>query len=157
MDPKFTDKLNKAVKLFAGKDVELGKVGKLGIYSAYVAEVRSVDGKYFAQYDIDNGIIWTVGGQTATIDQISKQDQEDVLKVLKRIYAKKDYAFENEVEVTHQYTDEKAEVRDEITYCLRGKDFSAYLNKNWVIGGDHLGSIEIDFDNENVESRGRCR
>ncbi|WP_259392143.1 hypothetical protein [Paenibacillus thiaminolyticus] len=84
MDPKSTEKLNKAVKLFAGKDVELQKVGKLGVYSAYIAEVRSVDGKYFAQYDIDTGIIWTVGGQTATLDQISKQDQEDVLKAVER-------------------------------------------------------------------------
>ncbi|MCM3342861.1 hypothetical protein M3650_30610 [Paenibacillus sp. MER TA 81-3] len=31
VDPKFTDKLNKAVKLFAGKDVEWQKVGKLGV------------------------------------------------------------------------------------------------------------------------------
>ncbi|TDL48759.1 hypothetical protein E2R60_25510 [Paenibacillus dendritiformis] len=153
VDPKFTEKLNKAVKLFAGKDVELQKAGKLGIYSAYIAEVRSIDGKYFAQYDIDTGIIWTVGGQTATLDQISKQDQEEVLKALKGIYAKKDYVFDNEVEVTHQYTDEKAEVRDERTYRLRGKDFSADLNKDWVIGGDHLISIEIYFDKQELDPK----
>ncbi|WP_240463667.1 hypothetical protein [Paenibacillus apiarius] len=153
VDPKFTEKLNKAVKLFAGKDVELQKAGKLGVYSAYTAEVRSVDGKYFARYDIDTGIIWTVGGQTATLDQISKQDQEAVLKALKGIYEKKDYAFDNEVEVTHQYTDEKAEVRDEITYSLRGKDFSADLNKNWVIGEDGLSSIKIDFDKNELDPK----
>ncbi|MDU5144972.1 MAG: hypothetical protein E6230_22630 [Paenibacillus dendritiformis] len=153
VDPKFTEKLNKAVKLFAGKDVELQKAGKLGIYSPYVAEVRSVDGKYFAQYDIDTGTIWTVGGQTATLEQISKQDQEEVLKALKGLYAKKDYVFDNEVKVTHQYTDEKAEVRDEITYTLRGKDFSASLNKNWVIGGDSLSYITIDFDKNELDPK----
>ncbi|WP_374017930.1 hypothetical protein ABU162_28225 [Paenibacillus thiaminolyticus] len=36
VDPKFTEKLNKAVKIFAGKDVELQEVGKLGVYSAYI-------------------------------------------------------------------------------------------------------------------------
>ncbi|WP_259392142.1 hypothetical protein [Paenibacillus thiaminolyticus] len=72
---------------------------------------------------------------------------------MKGIYAKKDYAFDNEFEVIHQYTDEKAEVRDEITYRLRGKDFSADLNKNWVIGGDHLSSIEIDFDKKELDAK----
>ncbi|CAH8243063.1 hypothetical protein WJ0W_000272 [Paenibacillus melissococcoides] len=81
------------------------------------------------------------------------QDQEEVLKALKGIYAKKDYVFHNEVEVIHQYTDEKAEVRDERTYRLRGKDFSADLNKNWVIGGDHLSSIEIDFDKKELDPK----
>lgn len=152
VDPKFTEKLNRAVKLFAGKDVELQKVGKLGVNTATVAEVRSVDGKYFLEFDSETGRIWTVGGQTATIDQISKEEQEEVLKLLKGMYPKKNYAFENEVEVMHQYTDEKAELRDEISYYLRGKDFSASLNKNWIVQ-DHVDYIEIDFDKKELDPK----
>ncbi|MFW5438840.1 hypothetical protein [Paenibacillus apiarius] len=125
------------------------KVGKLGVNTATVAEVRSVDGKYFLEFDSETGRIWTVGGQTATIDQFSKQDQEEVLKVLKGMYAKKNYAFDKEVEVTHQYTDEKAELRDWITYRLKGKDFSAYLDKHGLVR-DHISHIEIYFDKKEL-------
>ncbi|OBY76303.1 hypothetical protein BBG47_27970 [Paenibacillus sp. KS1] len=161
IDPKWTEKLNQAVKLFAGEDVQLQKVGKLDFNNknaSKITEVRSVDGKYSLQFDYDTGIIWTVSGKTATIDQISKQEQEDVLKWLKAIYPKKKYAFDNEVEVIHQFTDEKlsktskAEVREEKTYELKGKDFSASLHKLDGIP-EHIGHITIDFDKKELDPK----
>ncbi|MCM3342862.1 hypothetical protein M3650_30615 [Paenibacillus sp. MER TA 81-3] len=72
--------------------------------------------------------------------------------MLKGMYPKKNYAFDKEVEVTHQYTDEKAELRDWITYRLKGKDFSAYLDKHGLVR-DHISHIEIYFDKKELDPK----
>ncbi|MFD3269653.1 hypothetical protein ACE3MS_05785 [Paenibacillus dendritiformis] len=161
VDPKFTGKLNQAVKLFAGKDVELQKVGKLDFNNkdlARLAEVRSVDGKYFVQFFYDIGMILVVGGQTATIDQISKQDQEEVLKWLKVIdakyakYAKKTYAFEQEVGVSSLFS-RNEKISKEKRYELKGIDFSTSsidFNDDGHMITDHL---RIDFDKKELDPK----
>ncbi|WP_268626810.1 hypothetical protein [Paenibacillus alvei] len=169
IDPKLAEKLNQAIKLFAGKDVELQKVGKRElIYNKVVAglaEVRSVDGKYCVQFDSlkDKEIILWVGGQT-TIDQISKQHQEEVLKWLKVIdakyakYAKKKYAFEQEVWVSKLNVRafnplDRVKLSKEKRYELKGKDFSTFsidFDDDGQLKTDYL---RIDFDKKELDPK----
>ncbi|NOJ69807.1 hypothetical protein [Paenibacillus alvei] len=166
IDPKLAEKLNQALKLFAGKDVELQKVGKRGlIYKKGLAEVRSVDGKYYVQFDgvKDKESILYVGGQTATIDQISKQHQEEVLKWLKVIdakyakYAKKQYAFEQEVWVSKRNVRayaplDRVKLSKEKRYELKGKDFSTF-SIDFDDGQLKTYYLRIDFDKKELDPK----
>lgn len=56
--------------------------------AANIVEVKSIDGKYNVKFVPEHGIIMSIESET-TIDKISKEDQDKVLKELKELYPKK--------------------------------------------------------------------
>ncbi|EPY08705.1 hypothetical protein PAALTS15_03997 [Paenibacillus alvei TS-15] len=126
IDQKLAAKLEKAVKQFAGKEIKLNMQGTSQSISDQV-QVKSVDGKYSVNFEEKTGEITTIRGYQ-TIDKVSKEDLSEVLKMLKGLYAKKDYTFDKEVHVDLHDVESKTPFS---MYSLNGKGFSALLMKNY--------------------------
>ncbi|MBG9795754.1 hypothetical protein ABD76_26175 [Paenibacillus dendritiformis] len=125
IDKKMAAELQKAVKQFAGKEIKLKDVGELDEMVGWVW-VHSEDETYSVAYIQKTKKIWHIRGKQS-IDRISKKDQDEILKVLKGMHAKKKYTFDKEVNVTEYYENPKEPFTH---YSLSGKDFSAFLLKN---------------------------
>ena len=125
IDKKLAAELQKAVKQFAGKEIKLQDVGELDEMLGWVW-VRSEDETYSVAYIQETKKIWNIRGKQS-IDRISKKDQDEILKVLKGMHAKKKYTFDKEVDVSEYYENPKQPFTQ---YSLSGKDFSAFLMKN---------------------------
>ncbi|WP_310735688.1 hypothetical protein [Paenibacillus thiaminolyticus] len=87
IDKKLAAELQKAVKQFTGKEITLQDVGELDEMLGWVWG-RSEDETYSVAYIQKTKKIWNIRGKQ-TIDRISKKDQDEILKVLKGMYAKK--------------------------------------------------------------------
>ncbi|RJG23502.1 hypothetical protein [Paenibacillus thiaminolyticus] len=74
-------KLQKAVKEFAGKEIKLN-LQDASLHISGLVEVKSADGKYGIDYQQKTGEIITITGNQS-IDKVSMEDQNEVLKVLK--------------------------------------------------------------------------
>lgn len=152
IDQKVAAKMQKAVHLFAGKDVKLQNVGELVRPNAPMAKVQSVDGVYQIFFDHKTGKVWTLTGKT-TIDKISKKDQDDVLKLLKKMYSGKAYAFDKEVLLERYYDDKKEQFSQDSTYLLNGKGFEVSLVKNDPDLKDYINRARIEFAKEELEAK----
>lgn len=152
IDKKVAAKLQKAVQKFAGKDVKLQNVGELVRPNDTMAKVQSVDEVYQLFFDHKTGQVWTLTGKT-TIDKISKKDQDDVLKLLKKMYSGKTYAFNKEVLLERYYDDKKEQFSPNSTYYLKGKDFKANIVKNDPDLKDYIHEAQIEFANEELEAK----
>ncbi|KJB84564.1 hypothetical protein AZ66_30395 [Paenibacillus sp. E194] len=152
IDKKVAAKLQKAVRQFAGKDVKLQNVGELVRANDTMAKVQSVDGGYQIFFDHKTGQVWTLNGKT-TIDKISKKDQDDVLKLLKKMYSGKTYAFDKEVILERYYEDKKEQFIPNSTYYLKGKGFNATLVKNDPDLKDYINQAQIEFAKEELEAK----
>ncbi|MDT8979137.1 hypothetical protein RQP50_23135 [Paenibacillus sp. chi10] len=150
---KLAAKLQKAVKQFAGKEIKLQDAAETTF--ATNAKVTSIDGKYVVHFDYQKGEVWEING-TIPIDKISKQDQEEVLKMLKGAYAKKTYVLDNEAVMKRRYDDKKEKLQDHyLSYSLTGKDFEVILVKEKL--GDtpveYVSGVRIKFAKEELESK----
>nr|WP_240463873.1 hypothetical protein [Paenibacillus apiarius] len=149
IDKKLAAELQKAVKQFAGKEIKLQDVGELDEMLGWVW-VRSEDETYSVAYIQKTKEIWSIRGKQ-TIDRISKKDQDEILKVLKGMHAKKKYTFDKEVDVSEYYENPKQPFTQ---YSLRGKDFSAFLLKN-MPGSKEKNRIgaAIEFSKNELDSK----
>ncbi|MEQ7053034.1 hypothetical protein ABN764_20540 [Paenibacillaceae sp. P-4] len=152
IDKKVAAKLQKAVQKFAGKDVKLQNVGELVRPNGTMAKVQSVDEVYQIFFDHKTGQVWTLNGKT-TIDKISKKDQDDVLKLLKKMYSGKTYALDKEVILERYYEDKKGQFSQESTYYLKGKGFEVSLVKNDPDLKDYINRARIEFAKEELEAK----
>ncbi|MCM3293355.1 hypothetical protein M3661_24930 [Paenibacillus sp. MER 180] len=152
IDKKVAAKLQKAVQKFAGKDVKLQNVGELVRSNDTMARVQSVDGVYQIFFDHKTGKVWTLNGKT-TIDKISKKDQDDVLKLLKKMYSGKTYALDKEVILERYYDDKKEQFSQDSTYLLKGKGFEVSLVKNDPDLKDYINRARIEFAKEELEAK----
>ncbi|WP_268626809.1 hypothetical protein [Paenibacillus alvei] len=150
IDKKTADKLQKAVRKFSGKDVKLQNVGELVRANDTMAKVQSVDEVYQIFFDHKTGKVWTLSGKT-TIDKITKKDQDDVLKLLKKMYSGKAYVFDKEVLLERYYDDKKEQFSQNSTYYLKGKDFKANIVKNDPDLKDYIHEAQIEFAKEELE------
>lgn len=150
IDKKLVPKLQKAVKQFAGKEVKLQDVGEFDNEARTVIEVKSEDGNYRAYFEHKSGRIWGVSGDT-TIDQIGKKDQDEILKILKGMYSKKTYAFDEEVVMYTNYDDKNEKLTEHITYQLRGTDFTVSLD-TWP-QDKRLYGANIKFVKKELDSK----
>ncbi|MEC0064545.1 hypothetical protein P4H37_13755 [Paenibacillus thiaminolyticus] len=148
IDKKMAAKLHKAVSQFAGKEIKLKEVAEDP--AANIVEVKSIDGKYNVKFVPEHGIIMSIESET-TIDKISKEDQDKVLKELKELYPKKKYVFNKEVPMSQSYDNQKEKLEDGVSYLLRGKDFSASLTKN--DSSTNVGFIVIDIDKKELDPK----
>ncbi|WP_268624889.1 hypothetical protein [Paenibacillus alvei] len=152
IDKKVAAKLQKAVQKFAGKDVKLQNVGELVRPNGTMAKVQSVDEVYQIFFDHKTGQVWTLNGKT-TIDKISKKDQDDVLKLLKKMYSGKTYALDKEVILERYYEDKKGQFSQESAYFLKGKGFKVTLVKNDPDLKDYINRAWIEFAKEELEAK----
>ncbi|MGG4398185.1 hypothetical protein ABEX25_28345 [Paenibacillus thiaminolyticus] len=150
IDKKLVPKLQKAVKQFAGKEIKLRDVGEFSNEARTVVEVKSEDGNYRAYFEHKSGRIWSVSGDT-TIDKIGKKDKDEILKILKGMYAKKKYTFDKEVVMFTNYDDKKEKLTEHITYQLRGKNFTVSLD-TWPQDKRVYG-VNIKFDKKELDSK----
>jgi len=153
IDQKLAAKLQKAIKVYAGKEIKLKNVGEKIEFSPS-AKVDSVDGKYAIRFIIDNGKIWGID-EKVTIDKISKEDQEKILTVLKKAYANKTYAFNKEVIMQRGYDGEKEKLGVNLSYTLTGKDFDvsfAKENSAKELKGT-VGGFKIQFTKEELDPK----
>jgi len=153
IDQKLAAKLQKAIKIYAGKEIKLKNFGEKIEFSPS-AKVDSVDGKYAIRFIIDNGKIWEID-EKVTIDKISKEDQEKILTVLKKAYANKTYAFNKEVIMQRGYDGEKEKLGANLSYTLTGKDFEvsfAKENSAKELKGT-VGGFKIQFTKEELDPK----
>ncbi|MDU5146119.1 MAG: hypothetical protein E6230_28640 [Paenibacillus dendritiformis] len=141
------------IKQYAGKEIKLKNVGEK-IEFSLSAKVESVDGKYAISFHIDGGKIWEVS-EKITIDKISKEDQEKILKVLKKAYANKTYEFNKEVIMHRGYDGEKEKLGVNLSYELTGEDFNIFFLKE-NSAKEHkgrVGGFEIKFTKEELDPK----
>ena len=153
IDQKLAAKLQKAIKIYAGKEIKLKNFCEKIEFSPS-AKVDSVDGKYAIRFIIDNGKIWEID-EKVTIDKISKEDQEKILTVLKKAYANKTYAFNKEVIMQRGYDGEKEKLGVNLSYTLTGKDFEvsfAKENSAKELKGT-VGGFKIQFTKEELDPK----
>ncbi|MGG0814302.1 hypothetical protein ABE142_16815 [Paenibacillus alvei] len=153
IDQKLAAKLQKAIKVYTGKEIKLKKVGEK-IELSPSAKVESIDGKYAIRFNIEGGKIWGVD-EKVTIEKISKEDQGVILKVLKKAYANKSYAFNKEVIMHRGYDGEKEKLGVNLSYRLTGKDFEvsfAKENSAKELKGT-VGGFKIQFTKEELDPK----
>ncbi|MGG4397609.1 hypothetical protein ABEX25_25250 [Paenibacillus thiaminolyticus] len=148
IDKKMAAKLHKVVSQFAGKEIKLKDVAENP--EDDVLLYKSIDGKYSINFVPDLGIITSIGSKT-TIDKISKEDQEKVLKALKELYPKKKYVFNKEVRISQSYDNQKEKLEDGVSYWFEGKDFSASLTQN--DSSKDVGFIAINFEKKELDPK----
>ncbi|TQR40402.1 hypothetical protein [Paenibacillus popilliae] len=149
IDKTMAAKLQKAVKQFAGKEVKLQDTAE-DIRDSD-AKVKSVDGKYVVYFNYKKGEVWSMDG-TIPLDKISKEDQEKILKALKRVYAKKTYVLDKEVVLHRLYDGKKEKLKDDyFLYRLTGKDFEA----DWALygGPGSVSRVAIKLAKEDLDSK----
>ncbi|BFH62889.1 hypothetical protein [Paenibacillus azoreducens] len=154
IDNKLAAKLQKAIKQYAGKEIKLKNVGEKIESSPDGAKVESVDGKYAILFNVGSGGIWGIE-EIVTIDKISKEDQEKVLKVLKGAYANKTYNFNKEVIMHRGYDGDKEKLGVTLSYKLTGKDFEVYFFKENTpkMPKDEVSAFEIRFTKEELDPK----
>lgn len=145
IDKKLAARLQKAVKQFAGKEIKLQDAAESITDSD--AKVTSIDGKYVVHFDYKKGEVWSIDG-TVPLDKISKEAQEEVLKVLKEAYAKKTYVLDKEVVLTKPYDGKKEKLKDYFSYTLTGKDFEAIWS-----GTGFVREVTIKLAKEELDSK----
>ncbi|WP_430112453.1 hypothetical protein [Paenibacillus sp. B1-33] len=153
IDQKLAAKLQKAIKVYTGEEIKLKKVGEK-IELSPSAKVESVDGKYAIRFNIEGGKIWGID-EKVTIEKISKEDQGVILKVLKKAYENKSYAFNKEVIMHRGYDGEKEKLGVNLSYTLTGKDFDvSFLKENSTkeLTGT-VGGFKIRFTKEELDPK----
>ncbi|NOJ74145.1 hypothetical protein [Paenibacillus alvei] len=153
IDQKLAAKLQKAIKVYAGKEIKLKNFGEK-IELSMSAKVESVDGKYAVRFNVESGGIWQVD-EKVTIDTISKEDQEKILKVLKKAYANKNYVFNKEVIMMRDYDGKKEKLGAPLSYQLTGKDFEVYFFKENIpkMPKNEVSAFTIKFTKEELDPK----
>lgn len=153
IDQKLAAKLQKAIKVYAGKEIKLKDFGEK-IELSISAKVESVDGKYAVRFNVESGVIWQIE-EKVTIDKISKEDQAKVLKVLKGAYANKTYVFDKEVIMQRDYDGKNEKLGVALSYKLTGKDFEVYFFKENApkMPKDAVSAFTIKFTKEELDPK----
>ncbi|GAV12817.1 hypothetical protein RQP50_16695 [Paenibacillus sp. chi10] len=154
IDQRLAAKLQKAIKVYAGKEIKLKNVGEKIELAPHAAKVESVDGKYAVRFSVGSGGIWQVD-EKVTIDKISKEDQEKVLKVLKGAYANKTYVFDKEVIMQRDYDGKNEKLGVGLSYQLTGKDFEVYYFKENApkMPKNEVSAFTIKFTKEELDPK----
>jgi hypothetical protein len=154
IDNKLAAKLQKAIKQYAGKEIKLKNVGEKIEFSPDGVKVESVDGTYAIRFNAGNSKIWQIE-EKVTIDKVSKEDQDKVLKVLKGAYANKTYDFNKEVIMQRGYDGDKEKLGVPLSYKLTGKDFEVYFFKENApqMPKDEVSAFEIKFTKEELDPK----
>lgn len=153
IDKKMADKLKKAMKELAGKEIKLQDVGESYSGSVRSATVRSVDGKHSIDFNPKTGKIWW-GFAKISSDEVSKEDRNKVLQRLKELYANKSYVLSNEVEMQRRYDEKQAKFVD-TNYVFTEKDFYISLYKPGAgpKAKDQLNGFSIKVDAKELDPK----
>ena len=153
IDKKMADKLKKAMKELAGKEVKMQDVGESYSGSGGSATIRSVDDKYSIDFNPKTGEIgW--GFAKISIDEVSKEDRNKVLKRLKELYPNKTYVLSNEVEMRRRYDDKQGKFVD-TNYFFKEEDFYISLYKPGAgsKAKDQLNGFSIKVDAKELDPK----
>ncbi|WP_289356977.1 MULTISPECIES: hypothetical protein [unclassified Paenibacillus] len=153
IDKKMADKLKKAMKELAGKEVKMQDVGESYSGSGGSATIRSVDDKYSIDFNPKTGGIWW-GFAKISIDEVSKEDRNKVLQRLKELYPNKTYVLSNEVEMQRRYDDKQAKFVD-TRYVFTEEDFYISLYKPGAgsKANDQLNGYSITVDAKKLDPK----
>ncbi|EPY06847.1 hypothetical protein PAALTS15_13237 [Paenibacillus alvei TS-15] len=153
IDKKIADKLKKAMKELAGKEIKLQDAGET--YKGLVgsATVRSVDGKYSISFNPKTEQLGN-GFANISIDEVSKEDRNKVLKRLKELYPNKTYVLSNEVEMSRRYDDKQGKFVD-TNYFFTEEDFYISLYKPGAGSDakDQLNGFSIKVDAKELDPK----